>query len=196
MFATDLDRQGFQQEYVLPDNPSQLVKLLCPGDPNEHNQLLMDKIEANLNTLVDYILAIRPDIRIVLPTCDYAGRYDTAAAAAGCDLATQHEGMMLMDLRKQRIAASKHGRVFFCNNYGLMQYTFGVFDYAHSSSGDIILSSETPVYPAGYVKPGFDVSDYPPLLLPEPDNLYSVPLTCGGRRWLRARSRRPDMYPT
>jgi len=168
-------------EYVLPEDPMKVVDLECPGAPDEHNQLLLEKtINQDMNNVIDYILAIRPDIRIVLPSYDFGGKYENGQAAQGCDLAMQQEGMMALDLYKQRLAATKKGRVFFCNNYGLMQYTFGTFNYDHEENGDVDLDSETPVYPVHYVKPGFDASDYPPLTLPEPDDIFTFPWTSGG----------------
>ncbi|HPO16175.1 MAG TPA: hypothetical protein PLI09_22260, partial [Candidatus Hydrogenedentes bacterium] len=168
-------------EYVLPEDPLKEIELRCPGHPDEHNQLLIDKIvNQDMNNVIDYILGIRPDIRIVLPTYDFGGKFDTGAAAYGCDLEMQQTGMMQFELHKQLLADSKNGRVFFCSNYGLMQYTFGTYDYDHAENGDVLPETETLVYDAGYVKPGYDAGDYPPLLLPVPDDIWGMSYLCGG----------------
>jgi hypothetical protein len=165
-------------EYVLPDDPLQQVRMQCPGTPNEHNAVLGDKVvNQDMGNIVDYILGIRPDIRILLSSYDYGGD----SKRGECDLGTQQQGIMAVDILKQRLAESRGSRVSFINNYGLMQFTYGTYDYQVDSGNNPIESTATLLYPAGYVKPGYDASDYPPLRLPEPDNILQLPWTVGGQ---------------
>ena len=66
------------------------------------------------------------------------------------------------------------------SNYGLMQLTYGVFDYEREENFSPIPGTETLVHEPGYIKPGFTADDYPPLRLPDPDNIWTTEWTVGG----------------
>lgn len=164
-------------EYVLPDDPLRSVRMQCPGHPDNMNEILVEKIiNQDLNNLVDFILGIRPDIRILLTSYDFGGE----TKRSECDLMTQQLGIMLMDIYKQRLADIKGERVQFVSNYGLMQYVYGVYQYQLDSGNDPIPGTEQLVYPPGYVKPGFSPDDYPPIRLPNPDDIWNFPWTENG----------------
>ncbi|MCC6144147.1 MAG: hypothetical protein IT368_10100, partial [Candidatus Hydrogenedentes bacterium] len=47
-------------EYVLPDDPNREIEMQCPGDPNDYNEILLEKIiNQDLANLVQYILDVR-----------------------------------------------------------------------------------------------------------------------------------------
>ncbi|HOV33877.1 MAG TPA: immunoglobulin domain-containing protein [Candidatus Hydrogenedens sp.] len=164
-------------EYVLPDDPLREIRMQCPNYPENMNEILMEKIvNQDMNNLVDLILSVRPDIRVLLTSYDFGGD----SKRSECDLLTQQLGIMILDIYKQRLADSKGDRVHFVNNYGLMQYMYGVFEYELDSGNDPIDGTEQLVYPAGYVKPGFSPDDYPPLRLPDPDDVWTFPWTENG----------------
>lgn len=163
-------------EYVLPEDPLKSVRAQCPGHPEDYNAILLDKIINNdLQNIVDYILAIRPDIRVLLMSYDYGGEMKRRE----CSLEIQQLGIMAMDVYKQRIADA-NDRVFFCNNYGLMQYTYGVYEYQLDSDNKPIPESGVLALPPGTVKDGYSADDYPPLRLPNPDDIFVQPWTEGG----------------
>jgi lysophospholipase L1-like esterase len=168
-------------KYVLPDDPEREIEMQCPGDPNEFNEILLQKIiNQDLANLVNYILAVRPDIRVLLTSYDYAGIYDKA----NCDLTMQQSGFMIMDIYKQRLADALGPRVHFVSSYGLMQFIYGVNSYEYTEGRDIIPESETPVMPPGVIKEGFTADDYPPLRLPDPEDVWTFPWTREGAELL------------
>ncbi len=164
-------------EYVLPDDPLRSIRMQCPGHPENMNEVLVEKIvNQDMSNLIDLILSVRPDIRVLLTSYDFGGE----TKRSECDLMTQQLGMMVLDIYKQRLADAKGERVHFINNYGLMQYTYGVYEYQLDSGNDPIPGTEQLVYPPGYVKPGFSQDDYPPIRLPNPDDVWSFPWTENG----------------
>ncbi len=164
-------------EFVLPDNPYKEIRMQCPGHPENMNEILAEKIvNYDMDNLIDLILSVRPDIRVLLTSYDFGG--DTKRSE--CDLLTQQLGIIVLDIYKQRLADRKGDRVHFINNYGLMQFMYGVFQYQVNSGNDPIWGTEQLVYPAGYVKPGFSSDDYPPLRLPDPDDIWTFPWTENG----------------
>ncbi|MCX8065280.1 MAG: hypothetical protein N3G21_08940 [Candidatus Hydrogenedentes bacterium] len=164
-------------EYVLPDDPLRSIRMQCPGHPDNMNEILAEKIiNQDMSNLIDFILEIRPDIRILLTSYDFGGE----TKRSECDLMTQQLGIMLVDIYKQRLADTKGDRVHFISNYGLMQYVYGVYEYQVDSGNDPIPGTEQLVYPPGYVKPGFSPDDYPPIRLPNPDDLWTFPWTENG----------------
>jgi hypothetical protein len=61
-------------EYVLPDDPLKKIRMQCPGHPENMNEILMEKIvNQDMNNLVDLILSVRPDIRVLLTSYDFGG---------------------------------------------------------------------------------------------------------------------------
>ncbi len=164
-------------EFVLPEDPYRELRMQCPGHPDNMNEILAEKIiNQDMDNLIDLILSVRPDIRVLLTSYDFGG--DTKRSE--CDLMTQQLGIMVLDIYKQRLADRKGDRVHFINNYGLMQFMYGVFEYQIDSGNDPIWGTEQLVYPAGYVKPGFSPDDYPPLRLPDPDDVWTFPWTENG----------------
>ena len=161
-------------EFVLPDDPYRELRFQCPGHPDNKNEILANKIvNQDMDNLIDLILSVRPDIRVLLTSYDFGG--DTKRSE--CDLLTQQLGIMVLDIYKQRLADRKGDRVHFISNYGLMQFMYGVFEYEVDSDNDPIWGTEQLVYPAGYVKPGFSPDDYPPLRLPDPYDVWTFPWT-------------------
>lgn len=161
-------------EYVLPDDPLRSIRMQCPGHPENMNEILAEKIvNHDMSNLIDFILSIRPDIRILLTSYDFGGE----TKRSECDLMTQQLGIMVVDIYKQRLADAKGERVDFISNYGLMQYAYGVYEYQVDSGNDPIPGTEQLVYPPGYVKPGFSPDDYPPVRLPNPDDVWTFPWT-------------------
>lgn len=164
-------------EFVLPEDPYRELRFQCPGHPENMNEILAEKIvNQDMDNLVDLILSVRPDIRVLLTSYDFGG--DTKRSE--CDLLTQQLGIMVLDIYKQRLADRKGDRVHFISSYGLMQFMYGVFQYQVDSGNDPIWGTEQLVYPAGYVKPGFSPDDYPPLRLPDPDDVWTFPWTENG----------------
>ncbi len=165
-------------EYVLPEDLDKKIKFRCPGDPEDYNVTLLDKvINQDMSALIDLVLEQRPDIRILIPSYDYAG---DKKRGDDCSLEIQHMGFVAMGVAKQRLAEEKGDRVHFINNYGLMQYTYGTYEYTQYDGSSPLIESAVEVHPAGYVKPGFEAASYLPTQLPDPDDLWSSPWTVGG----------------
>ncbi len=116
---------------VLEGDPDRKVRWRCPCDPcetetdgmhpSEWNNLLFQTISANIQNMIDVLLSVRPDVRILLTSYDYGGE----VRRGECSLEDQQLGFVELGLAKQALADA-NDRVYFLNNYGLMQWHYGV----------------------------------------------------------------------
>ena len=139
---------------VLPWNPGRTVSFYdwwrdnTDGNPDNDwdADLLYSRLKADIAFIVDYILAVRPDIRVLILSYDYGAR----PPKPGHDytIEEQHLAFVEMDRRKREIAEERE-RVDFVQNYGMMQYSFGVPD------------ADPPLPPGSVPYPG-DAPDWDP----------------------------------
>ncbi len=144
---------------VLAEDPGRKVRWRCPCTdgcttevdgmhPAEWNDLLLAKVKDDIGTLVTHILAIRPDIRVLLSGYTFVGRVQHDE----CELESQQRGFVAMELAKQELATA-NDRVFFVNNFGLMQWNFGVYydqdpeDTSFTTPPDIAPQDPSITYP-------------------------------------------------
>lgn len=118
-------------------------------------QALFDNVTAHIETVIDFILAQRPDIRIVL--CGY-----TFANHASSGITMQQANQAILELEQtKRVMVQGKDRVFYVHNLGLMQYTYGI------PQADPPIPPMSVPYPGGY-------PDYDPM--PGGNILYGAPL--------------------
>lgn len=116
---------------VLPWNPGRTVSWYHwwreNTDGNLSNDwdvnLLFNRLKSDIAFVVDYILAIRPDIRIVIVGYDYGARPPKPGDTYSIE--DQHLALLEMDLRKREIAEERN-RVEYVLNFGMMQYSYGI----------------------------------------------------------------------
>lgn len=113
-----------------PSNPTQKVSIKdCfnrpefSGDPDACLQNLADELEEQIGIVVDHILSVRPDIRVAILSYDYAAR--APRSGDNFTIEQQHNAFVAADLGKYAVALARD-RVEYVNNYGLMQYIYGV----------------------------------------------------------------------
>ncbi len=97
----------------------------CPGTEREYNDALFTAIGESCQAIIDRILAIRPDIRIVIPSYTYSA----IDVHSECGAEPQNRGWAGLGLAMQQLANANE-RVEFVNNYGLMQWHYGVYTTA------------------------------------------------------------------
>ncbi|MBP8128931.1 MAG: hypothetical protein KA184_05070 [Candidatus Hydrogenedentes bacterium] len=115
-----------------------------PGMSPAQAQALFDTVTGHIANVIDYILALRPDIRIGL--CGYTfGNHSIPDATTR----QVNEAILGLELTKLAMVQGK-SRVFYVNNLGLMQYYYGIPD------------AEPPI-PAGSVPRPGGYPDYTPM---------------------------------
>ncbi len=120
----------------------------------EQQETLFNTVTAHIETVIDFILAQRPDIRIGL--CGYSFADHNYVDV----LPTQaNQAITMLEQKKLALAQSKD-RVFYIHNLGLMQFTFGI------PQADPPIPPQSVPYPGGY-------PDYDPM--PGGNILYAVP---------------------
>ncbi len=108
-------------------------KLCPPSSGCWDRDLLMDKVKGEIKQLVQYILDVRPDIRVVIVGYDYPARWPKSRMPQNANgVRLQNEGLFSMELTKfeiaQELASSGYaGRVRFVQNLGMMQHTYGAY---------------------------------------------------------------------
>ncbi len=80
-----------------------------------------ESLEQQIGQVVDHILAVRPDIRVALLSYDYAAREPDE----GYTIEDQHLAFLEVEMSKRNIALN-NDRVEYVNNFGLMQYLYGI----------------------------------------------------------------------
>ena len=90
-------------------------------DTNECMQWMAASLEIQIGTIVDHILSVRPDIRVALVSYDYGAREPDA----GYTTEEQHLAFIQVEMGKRNIALTRD-RVEYVNNFGLMQYLYGI----------------------------------------------------------------------
>jgi lysophospholipase L1-like esterase len=118
-------------------------------------QALYHNVTGHIETVVDHILALRPDIRIGL--CSY-----TFSSHAISGATEQQVNQATADFEQvKRALAQRKDRVFYINNLGLMQYHYGI------PAAVPPIPSETVPYPGGYPDynpmPGGNIAYFAPL---------------------------------
>ena len=90
-------------------------------DTNECIDWMAAALEIQIGQIVDHILSIRPDIRVAILSYDYGAREPDA----GYTTEEQHLAFLDVELAKRNIALLRD-RVEYVNNFGLMQYLYGI----------------------------------------------------------------------
>lgn len=85
------------------------------------NDQVIDAIARDIEEVIDHVLAIRPDIRVVLPSYTFGGNNPRG----GCLPEDGQMAFVELGFHKRAIAAA-NPRVDFVNNYGLMQHLYGL----------------------------------------------------------------------
>ena len=91
-----------------------------PGMPPEEGQVFIDQVNADIEVVLDHILAIRPNIRVAL--CGYTF---VNHVMAGGTVAEVNAAWAQCEEAKLALAEGKD-RVFYVHSLGLMQYHFGI----------------------------------------------------------------------
>ena len=106
----------------------------CWGSaPNYGVDLLMNKVKGEIKLLVQHILDVRPDIRVVIVGYDYVCRWPKNRMPQNAHgVRMQSEGLFAMERTKFEIAQELDaegyaGRVRFVQNLGVMQHTYGYY---------------------------------------------------------------------
>lgn len=138
---------------------------------------LFDQIQANVTTIVDFCLGVRPEVKVALVDYDYLNLWETSLdGIQGAQLSQLNLGnpspsqvnaaFTNMGLRKRAIANSR-SRVLYVHNWGLQQYRHG-----HPGFWDAGLAYRLPFSPASVPLPG-----WPPSYSPYPggNSVYPSP---------------------
>lgn len=126
-----------------------------PSMTPAQKQAIFDEVTANIATVIDFILGLRPDIRIGL--CGY-----TFANHTGNGLTPEAANEAVLGLERTKLAMVRSkSRVFYIHNLGLMQYTYG------------IPQADPPIAPGGVDYPG-GYPTYSPM--PGGNMAYGAPL--------------------
>lgn len=119
-----------------------------PNDPWSNSTECIDwlalSVKENVGILVDHILSVRPDIRVIILSYDYGARRPDGSYT----VEEMHTSFVAVQERMRELALERD-RVEFVMNFGLMQNTYGI------PTGD---------YPAD----GFPPADIPPGVAPYP----------------------------
>ena len=91
------------------------------ADADECMAWLAAALASQIEQIVDHILSIRPDIRIAMLSYDYAAREPDA----GYTTEEQHLAFVNIQEAIRGMTLSKD-RVEWVNNFGLMQYLYGI----------------------------------------------------------------------
>ena len=131
-----------------------------PGMPPEDVQAFIDSVTADIEAVIDHILAVRPNIRVGL--CGYTF---VNVQIGGATIPEVNAVWTQCEQAKVALAQS-NPRVFFVHNLGLMQYHFGIPE----------ADPPIPPYPEpGHVPlPGGFAQGYVPM--PGGDPNYNAPL--------------------
>jgi lysophospholipase L1-like esterase len=109
--------------YPAEDHTGPEYEWRCPATyPDNPNELVLDTIKRDIGDVIDHVLAIRPDIRVVIAGYTYGGRTENN----GCTLEENQRGFVDMELHKQELAQERD-RVYYVSNFGLMQWNFGIY---------------------------------------------------------------------
>lgn len=119
-------------------------------------QAFFDAVVGDIETVIDFILAQRPDVRVALVGYTFADR-----PVSGATKQQVNEAFVQMERTKRDMALSKD-RVTYVHNFGLMQYTYGI-----PEAQPPVPPMSVP-YPGGYPDytpfPGGLVSENAPLI--------------------------------
>ena len=86
----------------------------------EQQETLFNTVTANIETAVDYILSLRPDIRVGLCGYTFADHDYT-----GVQPDQANQAIIRLEQKKRAMIQGKP-RAFYIHNLGLMQYTYGI----------------------------------------------------------------------
>jgi hypothetical protein len=123
-----------------------------------------DEVQADLETVVDYVLGLRPDLKVALVDYDFVNIYEPALAGLQGAMLQQaylnnpspgqlNQAFVNMGLRKRTVAGARN-RVLYIQNFGLEHFRYG-----HAGFWDIGLiyrppfaaqTSPLPGAPLGY----------------------------------------------
>lgn len=115
-----------------PSQPTRTVSLRTCFESNPANEPWADfdecmewislKLEEQIGIVVDNILSIRPDIRVVILSYDYAAREPRDESYT---IEDQHLAFIEVEMAKRNLALARP-RVEYVNNFGLMQHLYGI----------------------------------------------------------------------
>jgi len=120
----------------------------------EQQETLFNTVTANIETAVDYILSLRPDIRVGLCGYTFANHDYT-----GVQPDQANQAIIRLEQKKLAMIQGKP-RAFYIHNLGLMQYTYG------------IPQADPPILPGMVPYPG-SYPDYDPM--PGGNPIYAAP---------------------
>ncbi|HOZ48993.1 MAG TPA: hypothetical protein PLO37_22325 [Candidatus Hydrogenedentes bacterium] len=140
--------------------------MLGPWNPNmgeAAERTLMNNVLNWTETVIDFILAQRPDIRVGLCSYEYLWASRTHTPPHDDDYTCQQLNAAIVRLEHLRMALCerKGPRVQFINNYGLMQYLFGDAE------------ADPPYAPGEFPRPTGPERDYQPF--PAGNPIYPTP---------------------
>ncbi|MCC6696943.1 MAG: SGNH/GDSL hydrolase family protein [Candidatus Hydrogenedentes bacterium] len=106
---------------------SQAMKGSLAGKSAEERQLVWDPVVSNIKTIVDFCLAVRPSVRVVIADYDYLD-YDLARQAWKMDFGTATTAELNTWLRelgdRKKKLADAIDRCEYVDNWGTLQYWF------------------------------------------------------------------------
>jgi hypothetical protein len=127
-----------------------------PSMPPDQVQAMIDAVNAHTESVIDYILAIRPNLRVALCGYDFVNHVMGGATI-------QQVNAVFVQFEQSRLAlAQRKPRVFYVHNLGLMQYYYG------------IPLAVPPIPPRQVPMPGGYAENYVPM--PGGDPNYATPL--------------------
>lgn len=149
-----------------------------PGPNND----VFDEIEQDLATVVDYILSLRPDIKVGLVDYDYINIWELALAGNQSAILMQsflnnpspselNSAFVELGNRKRNIANTRN-RVAYIHNFGLQQYRYG-----HPGFWD-----KGPIYRPPFARNVSPIPGDPPNYIPYPGGFIEYPTPRAGLR--------------
>lgn len=175
--------------------------------PKALQSLVYDKIQKDIQTLVDFARKGRPHLKIVLMGYDFF-HFEFLVAFGlkinkGNDRKSYNQGLVELDRRK-RLIANQTPNVRYAHNFGILQHTYG--DKAHPPFPVPNPLTHPPYQPGAAPKPGIYPSyhpfpggliDYPAPLDVMPDGIHpshkgfrtiiDYTLSQGLERWLQGK---------
>jgi len=114
-------------------------------------QWMGEALEIQIGQIVDYILSVRPDIRVAIVSYDYGAREPDE----GYTIEEQHLAFIQVEMSKRNVALARD-RVAYVNNFGLMQYLYGI------PEAEPPIPPETVPYPCNAPDdPAYCLTDWP-----------------------------------
>lgn len=153
-----VDPNNYDSEVRLSTCYSQPVRAGAWSSTNECIQLMAAALENQIGQIVDHILSVRPDIRVAILSYDYGAREPDA----GYTIEDQHLAFLQVEMAKRNIALARD-RVEYVNNFGLMQYLYGIPEAVPPIAPGVVPPPCTTPDPPCTFWPGGDPANLSPL---------------------------------